>query len=216
MSLPCAFFECARSLHFTLLLTRTLCDYSDAYILVSATITVPSTAATGAAANNNKNMIIKNCAPFTNCTGKKNNTQIDITKDIGIVMHMYNLIECSGGLWHCYRDEPFLDNGAIAGFPANNNNSALFKFKTKIAGKTGNDGTKSVTIRLSLKYLSNFWRTLEMPLINCGINLILSWSNRCFMIDNHIDNQEPTFTITDRKFYVPTVTLSCQDNAELL
>ena len=61
-----------------------------------------------------------------------------------------------------------------------------------------------------LKYLSNFWRALEMPLINCEINFILIWSNRCFIIDNPISGQEPTFTITDTKLYVPVVTLSTQ------
>ena len=85
-----------------------------------------------------------------------------------------------------------------------------------MAGRTGNDGTKNVEIRVPLKYLSNFWRTLEIPLINCEINLILTWSNRYVIIDNPIDNQEPTYTITDRKFYVPVVTLSTQDDAKLL
>ena len=65
------------------MLRSILCDYSDAYILVSATITVPNTAAAGAAANNIKNIIIKNCAPFTNCIS---------AKDIDIVMLMCNLI----------------------------------------------------------------------------------------------------------------------------
>ena len=91
---------------------------------------------------------------------------------------MYNLIEysdnCSkitGSLRNYYRDESFLNgNGAIADFPADNNsNSASFKFKTKIADQTGNDGTKNVKIRVPLKYLSKSLRTLEMPLINCEI-----------------------------------------------
>ena len=55
-----------------------------------------------------------------------------------------------------------------------------------------------------------------MPLINCEINLILTWSNRCFIIDNLIASQEPTFTITDTKFYVPVVTLSTEDKTKLL
>ena len=88
---------------------------------------------------------------------------------------MYNLIEysdnyskTSGSLWHYCRDEPFLNaNGAIADIPADNNNSASFKFKTKIAGAIGEDGTKNVKIKVPLNYLSNFWRNLEMPLINC-------------------------------------------------
>ena len=71
-------------------------------------------------------------------------------------------------------------------------------------------------IIVQLKYLSNFWRTLEMPLINCEINLILIWSARCFIIDAPIDNQEPTFTITDTKFYVKVVTLLTRDNVKIL
>ena len=58
------------------------------------------------------------------------------------------------------------DNGAIADFPADNSNSISFKFFKKISGHTGNDGTKDVEIMVPLKYLSNFWNTLEMPLIN--------------------------------------------------
>ena len=114
-------------------------------------------------------------------------------------------------------DKPFINNGAIADFPANDNNSVSLKFKTKIAGKTGNDGTKNLKIRvpLTLKYLSNFWRTLEVSLINCEINLILACSDRCFITDNPIANQEPTFTITDTKLYVLVVILSTQYNAKL-
>ena len=66
----------------TSILRSSLCDYSDGYILVSGTITVPNTAAAGAVANNRKNIIIKNCAPFTNCISEINNTQIDNAKDI--------------------------------------------------------------------------------------------------------------------------------------
>ena len=75
----------------TTMLKSSLCDYSDAYIIVS----VNNTAAQGAAANNNKKVIFKNCAPFTNCISEINNTQIDNAKDIDIVMPMYNLIEYS-------------------------------------------------------------------------------------------------------------------------
>ena len=81
----------------------------------------------------------------------------------------------------------------------------MFKFKTKIAGKIENDDTKEV--KISLKYLSNFWRTLEMSLINCEINLILTWSMNCFIVDKSLNNQASTFTITDTKLYVPVVTL---------
>ena len=80
----------------TTMLESSLCDYSDAYILVIGTITVNNTTATGADANNtNKNVIFKNCAPFTNCISEINNTQVDNAKDIDIVMPMYNSIEYS-------------------------------------------------------------------------------------------------------------------------
>ena len=67
-----------------------------------------------------------------------------------------------------------------------------------------------------LKYLSNFWRTLEMPLINCEVELILNWSANCVIIYTDVANQVPTFTITETNLYVPVVTLSTQDNAKLL
>ena len=67
---------------------------------------------------------------------------------------------------------------------------------------------------VQLKYISNFWRTLEMPLINCEVNLILTWSSNCVLIANAIQNQAVTFAITDTKLYVPVVTLSTQKNTK--
>ena len=89
-------------------------------------------------------------------------------------MPMHNLIEyshayskTSGSLWQYYRDEPALSaNNEIIDFPAVNNNSNSFKFKQQLTGLTGDDGIKDVEIMAPLKYLRNFWRTLEMPLIN--------------------------------------------------
>ena len=103
------------------------------------------------------------------------------------------------------------DAGALVNFPGNR---ALFNFKQKITSSTGNDGTKTVQIMVLLKYKSNFWRTLEMPLINCDINLTVTWSANC-VIYNAAANQDTTFAITDTKLYVPVVTLST-DNAKLL
>ena len=111
-----------------------------------------------AAANNRENMIIKNCAPFTKCISEINNTQIDNAKDIDIVMIISsdNYSKTSGSLWNYYRDEPFLNaDVAIAYFHADNSNSALFKFKTKITRRTGNYGTKNVKFRVPLKYFEN-------------------------------------------------------------
>ena len=92
--------------------------------------------------------------------------------------------------------------------------SESFKSKKKIIGKTPADGhTKNVETIVSLKYLSNFWRTLEMPLINCEVSLFLTWSSTCVITNS---TGEGRFTITDTKLYVPVVTLSTQDNAKLL
>ena len=103
------------------------------------------------------------------------------------------------------------------------NTTGSFNFKTKITGQTAatnnNDniaGRVDVEIMVPLKYLSNFWRTLEMPLINCEVELILNWSANCVIIYTNVNNQVPTFTITETNLYVPVVTLSTQDNAKLL
>ena len=208
----------------TTMLKSSLCDNSDAYILVKGTITVNNTAAQGAAANNtNKKVIFKNCAPFTNCISEINNTQIDNAKDIDIVMPMYNLIEYSdnyakttGRLWKYCKDIPVRNaNNEIFVFDVSNTTDS-FKFKAKITGQTGNDGTKDVEIMVPLKYSSNFWRTLEMPLINCEVNLILTWSSSCVLIATSTQNQNATFAITDTKLYVPVVTLSTQENTKFL
>ena len=205
------------------MLKSSLCDYSDAYILVKGTISINKTAAQGAANNTNKKVIFKNCAPFTNCISEINNTQIDNANNIDIVMPMHNLIEYSdnyakttGSLWQYCKDIPARDNNdEIIAFDTNSLTDS-FKFKTKITGQTGNDGTKDVEIIVPLKYLSNFWRTLEMPLINCEVNLILTWSSTCAIASVILANQAATFAITDTKLYVPVVTLSTQENTKFL
>ena len=206
----------------TTMLKSSLCDYSDAYILVKGTISVNNSAAAGAAANNtNKKVIFKNCAPFTNCISEINNMQIDNAKDIDIVMPMYNLIEysdnytkTSGSLWQYCKDIPARNANVIDAITefTEGNLTDSFNFKLKITGKTGNGGTKDVQIMVPLKYLSNFWRTLEMPLINCEVSLILAWSSKCVLIATVNPNQNATFAITDTKLYVPVVTLSTQEN----
>ena len=156
------------------MISSNLCDYSDVYILIKGTITVPNTAAAGAAVNDtNKRVMFKNCAPFTDCITEVNITQVDDAQKSDVVMPMYNSIECidaysktSGSLWQYHRDEPTLNgNGKIIDFPADDNNNASFIFKQQMTGQTGNRGTKNVEIIVPLKYLINFWRTIEMPLI---------------------------------------------------
>ena len=151
-----------------------LCDYSDAYILVKGKITITGAgdnAAVRQADERDKGVAFKNCASFTNYISEINNTQIDNAKDIDIVIPMNNLIEYSNnyaktsGSLYCHRDKP---NDNLA-------NSESFKSKIKITGKTPAAGNeKDVEIMVPVKYLSNFWRTLEMPLVNCEVNLILT------------------------------------------
>ena len=208
----------------TTMLKSSLCDYSDAYILVKGTISVNNTAADGAAANNdNRKVIFKNCAPFTNCISEINNTQVDNAKDIDIVIPMYNLIEYSdnyakttGSLWKYCKDIPSRDANIIIEEFTGGNTTDSFNFKAKITGQTGYNGTKDVEMMVPLKYLSNFWRTLEMPLINCEVNLILTWLSTCVLIATNIPNQNATFAITDTKVFVPVVTFSTQENAKFL
>ena len=158
-----------------------------------------------------KGVAFKNCTPFTNCISEINNTHIDNAKDIYIVMPMYNLIEYSNNyakttenLWQYFRDDP-IDNLA---------ESESFKSKIKITGKTpNNNNVKNVEIMVPLKYLSNFWRTLEMPLINCEVNRILTRSSTCVITNS---NPAGTFAITHTKLYVPVVTLSTQENTKFL
>ena len=208
----------------TTILKSSSCHYSDAYILVKGTINVNNNAAAGAAVNNtNKKVIFKNCTPFTNCISEINNTQIDNAKDTDIVMPMYNLIEYSDNyaktsesLWQYCKDIPARNNNNEITEVTVDNTTDSFNFKAKITGQTGNNGKKDVEIIVPLKYLSNFWGTLEMPLINCEVNLILTWSSTCVLIATNIPNQDATFSITDTKLYVPVVTLSTQENTKFL
>ena len=116
-----------------------------------------------------------------------NNVQTDNSKGIDAVMSMNNFIEYSnnylkiyGCLWQYYIDElPLTDAGVIDKFSGN---STLFKVTQEITEKTGDDGKKGVEIMVQLKHLGNFQRTLEMPLINREINLILTWSGKFFYL----------------------------------
>ena len=141
----------------TTMLKSSLCDYSDAYILVKGIITINRArddAAARQAGGNNKVVIFKSCAPIINCKSEKNDTEIDNTNDIDIVMPMYNLIEYSDiylkapeRLWQYYKDEP---NDNLA-------DSESFKSKLKITENAPVDGNKKdVEIVIPLKYLSNF------------------------------------------------------------
>ena len=156
-----------------------LCDYSDAYILVMGNITVTS-------GNDDTRVVFKNCAPFTKYITHINDEHVNNSDNLDILMPMYNLIEysdnysdTSGSLWQFKRDESPVTN---AGNPENasTTNSASFKYKSSLIGKSTTVDTnrvfKDVKTAIPLKYLSNFWRSLEMPLISCKIHLELYWS----------------------------------------
>ena len=142
----------------TAMLRSSLCDYSDAFILVKGNITANNTAVDGPAANNtNKKVIFKNFAPFTNCISKINNKQIDSAEYIDIVMLMYNLIEyndnysnTSGSLWQYCKDIPAVNNeGNIVDFNGANASDS-FNFKAKVAGQTNDDSRINVKIIVPL------------------------------------------------------------------
>ena len=129
-------------------------------------------------------------------------------------MPMYNLIEysdnysdTSGSLWQFKRDE--IEGNVDLTVDDNHipNNSSSFKYKSSFI--TNRNGVKIV---VPLKYLTIFWRLLEMPLINCKVELSLTWNPNC-VLSNLVGNS--TFIITDAKLYVSVVTLSTEDNAKL-
>ena len=94
----------------------------------------------------------------------------------------------------------------------NDNNASSSKYKANLIGNTENSGRKNeVKIAVPLKYLSNFWRSLEMSLINCKVELSLKWYEKCLITAA----TTATFKITDAKLYVPIVTLSIEDNVNL-
>ena len=105
----------------------------------------------------------------------------------------------------------------------NDNNAPSFKYKANFIGNTETDGTKKgVKIAVPLKYLSNFWRSLEIPLINCKIEHSLKWIENCVLTSaatgadaNATGSDSETFKITDAKLYVPIVSLSVEDNVKL-
>ena len=163
------------------MLRSDLCDYSDAYIVVKGNIIVtnPDNDAY------DKKLAFKNSAPFTSCISKINNTLIDNAEDLDILMPMYHLIEYSKNyrnttesLWNYYRDER--NSGAIGNINYSIKDSKPFNYEISVTGKLeGNNVEKDdVEIVVPLKYLSNFWRTLDIPLIDCEVPLTLTWSEK--------------------------------------
>ena len=199
----------------TRVIKSSLCDYSDAYILVTGNIT----AKVGDA---NTKVAFKNCAPFTKCITHINDEHVDGAENLDIIMPMYSLIEysdnysdTSGSLWQFKRDEsPVTNAGDLDN--VSTTNSTCFKYKSsfikEFTAVNNNRAFENVKTAVLLNYLSNFWRSLEMPLINCKIHLELNWSKDCLMPAI----ADTTVKITNTKLYVSTVALSSKDNVKLV
>ena len=174
---------------FTSSIESSLCDYSDAFVLVAGNINVVR-------ADDNTKVAFKNCTPFRKSTREINETFIDEAEHINIAMPMYNLIEysdnysdTSGSLWQFKRDE--IEGNVDLTVDANHipNVSSSYKYKSSLI-----TNRNDVKIAVPLKYLSNFWRSLEMLLINCKVELSLTWDPNCVM-SNLVGAS--TLTITD-------------------
>ena len=164
-------------------------------------------------------LALKNCAPFTKCNLEINDEHVDTAENLDIVMPMYNLIEYSDNyqdssatLYQYKRDEPpdDIDNNLAQ------DNSTSFDYRVKLLGNpavANNVATLNVKVVVPLKYLNNFFRSLEMPLINCKIKLNLTWKKECVLSSN---DGNAVFIINDTKLYVPVVTLSKEDNKDLI
>ena len=197
----------------TRVLKPNLCDYAEAYILVDGTIRATN-------AVNATRLALKNCAPFTKCNLEINDEHVDAAGNLDIVMPMYNLIEYSDNyqdssatLYQYKRDEP-PEADAVADLKADNLSS--FKYKINLLGDPFHAGViarRNVKVVVPLKYLSNFFRSLEMPLINCKIKLNLTRKKECVL---STDAGTAVFIINDTKLYIPAVTLSKEDNKDLI
>ena len=197
----------------TRVLKPNLCDYAEAYILIDGTIRAE-------AADANTRLALKNCAPFTKCNLEINDENVDTAENLAITMPMYNLIEYSDNyqdssatLYQYKQDEPPEDN-AIANLTVNNSSS--FKYKVNLLGNprvADNIAKLSVKVVVPLKYLSNFFRSLEMPLINCKIKLNLTLKKEC-VLSNQVG--AAVFIINYTKMYVPVITLSKEDNKDFI
>ena len=242
-----------KSIRFkTPMLRSNLCDNSDAYILVKGTITVTAPGVNNNANNKrdkkNRPLILKNNAPFASCIKRINGELIEDADDLDIVMPMYNLLEYSknyrktiASLYNYYRDESSddADDNNFGNIKVVNSNT--FKNKNKITGNTYNvnagaqgynvnkNGMHEVELAIPLKYLGNFWRALNIPLISCGVSLELKWDKNCVITSleqRQVDAGPPvvrdnaptgaTLAINDCKLYVPAVTLSRDDEIKLL
>ena len=162
---------------------------------------------------------MKNCAQFTKCNLEINGEHVDTAENLDIAMPIYNLIEYSNNyqdssatLYQYKRDEP-PDNIADN---LTQDNSKSFDYKVKLLGNpvvANNIARLNVRIVVPLKYLSNFFRSLEMPLTNCKVKLNLTWKKECVLSNQAGD---AVFIINDTKLYVPVATSSKEDNKDFI
>ena len=169
-------------------------------------------------------LALKTCASFTKCNLEINDEHVDTAENLDIVMPMYNLIEYSDNyqdssatLYQYKRDEPPEDD-AVADLTGNNSDSLKYKINllgnvTEVAGDAADVRKLNVKVVVPLKYLSSFFRSLEMPLINCKIKLNLTWKKECVLSTGA---GEGVFIINDTKLYVPVVTLSKEDKKDFI
>ena len=176
----------------TPMLRLDLCDYADAYILIEGIIIVGGNAPRD---RQNRPVILKNNAPFISCIARINGELVEDADDLDVVMPMYNLLEYSknyrktiGSLYKYYRDE--LDDDADFNNHPNNNIVSLNAFGgTRVANPNyveNRTGTKEVSLVVPLKYLGNFWRALNIPLISCEASLELKWDKNCITTSDQV------------------------------
>ena len=180
----------------------------------------------------------KNGAPFISCVSKINNVLIEIAEDLDVAISIYNLIEYAKNyskttetLQNFYRDEP--NSGLNNGINYCVVDSKSFDYKTKFIESVTNANLikQNVKIVVPLKHLSKFQKTLDIPLINCEISLVLTWSENCVLtskstrtgnyendpvVSRIYDPADATFKITDTKLNAPVVTLSTEDDIKIL
>ena len=230
----------------THMLRSDLCDYSGSYVLVKGTITVTANAGANNIRNKkNRPLILKNNAPFISCVTKINNEFIEDADDLDIVMRMYSLLEYRknyrktiGLLGNYYRDELGPYNVNINNRTVNSN---TFKYKNKITKNTydtfpaaadydaNKEDTQTIELAIPLKYVGNFWRALNIPLMSWEVSFELKWDKNCVItsLENRVINVGPpivrdnapigaTFAINDCNLYVSVVTLSKDDEIKLL
>ena len=204
------------------------CDYSDVYILVTGNIKVEN-------GNDATRVAIKNCHPFTRASFKLNNEQVDTADNLDLTMNLYNMLEYSdnyadttGSLYQYKRPEPRDNNGKVV-----NLSTALssFKYQSGLVQKqlatpnsenvpdsidpnfaNAHRNWKNIKIVVPLKYISNFFRNLELPLINTKLFMELNWTKYSVLSNQ---NQDSRFQITKCELYIPVVTINTENNNKL-